>query len=116
MEITTSIALLAGAAVAWSNDWWSWLLLGLGLLGLSPWPGPGAILRKAETRPEILVSDPARRRRRGRQALTIMVPAQTAIFTGVGYVLLGWGGAVFFCVIALVSGALAAWLYRRMEL
>jgi len=115
MEITGGFALLAGAALAWSNDWLSWLLLGAGLLSVSPWPGASAILRKAQTRPEILASDPDRRRRRGRLALKIIAPAQAVIFTVFGYVTNGWGGAAFFLVLALVSCGLGTWIYLRME-
>ena len=103
------------AALTWSNEWWSWLLVGTGVLGLTPWSGASAILRKAQTRPEILISDPERRRRRGRRALKVIVPAYAVILTAIGYVLLGWGGAVFFCVGGLVSCALGVWMYLKME-
>ena len=67
MEIASAIAALALGIALWSQGWWHWVLIGVGILGLSPWPGAATILRKAERRPEILVSDPERRRTRGRR-------------------------------------------------
>ncbi len=116
MEITGGITALAGADLAWSTaGWWKWVVLAAGLLALSPWPGPGAILRKARTRPEVLSSNPHRARRRGRRALKVMLPLEAVVFTAVGYALLGWAGAAFFVVIGLVAGGLGAWLYLKME-
>jgi fatty acid desaturase len=113
MEILGAVAALIGAAVTWSGEWWTWLLVGVGLLGLSPWPGPAAILRRAEKNPDILVDDPQRRRERARRLVTILVPAYTLLFTLAGYLLLGWGGALFFLVLGALSSGIGAWLVLR---
>ncbi len=41
--------------------------------------------------------------------------AYTVIFTVAGYLVFGWGGALFFGALALVSFALGAWMYFRIE-
>ncbi len=103
MEIVMGIFGLIAAALTWSGEWWSWLIVGGSLLSLSPWPGIGAILRKAEKRPEILISDPERRRERGQRFLRWFVPAYVVVFTLIGYLLLGLGGAIFFFVLGVAG-------------
>src|SRR3954468_13410398 len=104
-------ATLIGAATLWSEGGAvRWILLGCGLLALSPWPGPGAIVRRAETDPGRLIADPERRRARLRRTLAILVPAQIAVFAIIGFAMLGAGGAVFMAAFGGVSGALGAWL------
>jgi hypothetical protein len=116
MEIGGGVLGLAGAVVSWSGEWWSWLIVGGSLLSLSPWPGAAAILRRAEKRPEILIADPERRRERGRRLLRYLMPLNALVFTAVGYVVLGVGGALFFLALAAVSGALLYWLLSRLRL
>jgi hypothetical protein len=70
MEMAGGVFALATAALTWSGQRWSWVLASAGLLLLSPWPGPAAILRRAETHPEVLESDAERGpRRSGRLGL-----------------------------------------------
>jgi hypothetical protein len=87
----------------------SWLEL------LSRGDSPIALLRFVNrSRSLLLITDPESRRRRGRRALKIMVPAYTVIFTVAGYLLEGWGAAVFFFVIALLGSGLGVWFVLRI--
>jgi hypothetical protein len=113
MEVVTGLLALVAGIATWSEGWWHWLLIGTGLLGLSPWPGPASILRKARTNPGVLVHDPERRRARGRRAIAIGTLAEAVVLSAVGYVTLGWGGAAALAAASLVAGALAAWLLLR---
>ena len=116
MEIFSGVAALLGAATLWHEGGaWRWVLLASGLLGLSPWPGPGAIVRRAERRPDVLIADPERRRARLRRTLAIIVPAQIVIFASAGYAMLGAGGAALMAVFGALSGALGAWLSTKLE-
>ena len=54
-------------------------------MGLSLWPGARAVLRRAEREPEILVTDPSRRRVRGRRVAVALVPLYSLIGAVVGY-------------------------------
>jgi len=58
LEIVGGIAAILLALTFWGQGWWPWVLLGVGVLGLSPWPGARAILHKAERKPDVLVTDP----------------------------------------------------------
>lgn len=116
VEIGMGVAGLIAAATTWSGQWWSWLLFAVSLLSLSPWPGVGGILRKAETRPEILIEDPERRRERGRRFLRYFVPFYVVTFTVVGYLLFGIGGAVVFLVMGALGAGLGAWMLAKMNL
>src|SRR4051794_14768991 len=91
MQIVMGVGGLIAAALTWTGEWSSWLILGGSLLSLSPWSGARAILRKADKRPEILVTDRAQRRRRARRTVRLLVPTYLVIFTIVGYVS---GGAI----------------------
>jgi hypothetical protein len=73
--------------------------------------GPG----KAQTRPQILITDPERRKERGRRFLRYFVPSYVLIFAGIGYVLLGLGGAIFFFVIAVAGAWLGSWMFVKMQ-
>jgi hypothetical protein len=90
-----------------------WVLVVVSLLSFSPWPGAGAILRKAERRPEILASDPARRRARGLRTIQILVPAYAVGGFGVGFLA---GGLTIALIVAAAMGAaavLGGWWYLR---
>lgn len=75
---------LIGGALSWSNEWWEWLIVATSLLMLSPISGAAAILRKSESPPEILLTDPERRRARGQRFLRVFVPAYVVVFAAVG--------------------------------
>jgi hypothetical protein len=116
MELASGVLGIVFGVVTWSEGWWHWALIGTGLLALSPWPGAAAILRKARTRPDVLVRDPERRRARGRRAGVIAAAVEVVVMSTVGYVAFGWSGAAVLAVLSLASGALAVWyLVRRMR-
>jgi hypothetical protein len=107
LEIAGGVVALVVAALTWSGEWWSWVLVAVGVLGLSPWPGPATVLRNAETRPEILESDPERGRRRARHSLMIMLPVATVIGMAVGYAADGASGALAVGGLMLLGAALS---------
>lgn len=115
MEIVTGIGSLAFGVALWSRGWWHWILIGTGVLGLSPWPGARAILRRSERKPETLISDPERRRRRKRRALIWLVPAEFVLITGLGYVFGGLGAAITTAILGGIGLGLGAWLSVRMD-
>ena len=113
MEIVGGVANLGIAAATWSGEWWSWLLVAIGVLSLSPWPGVAVILRKAEKRPDVLISDPERRRQRGVRFLRYFVPVYVLVFTASGYLLEGVGGAIFFFVVGSIGAAAGVWGFSK---
>lgn len=115
IEIVTGL-LLIGLGVAFYDGWWRWGLIAFGVLSLAPWPGAAAILRKADRKPDILISDPQRRRARGRQMLKIMVLVTFAFGVAYGYVIDGWTVAIITGVLAaLCAGVGGRWALRREE-
>ena len=110
-ELITGVANLGLAIFFWDHETVRWVLLGVGLLGLSPWPGAAAVLRKAERNPEILVTDPERRRLRARRIALVQVPLYVVAGGLVGYAIDGWSFAI---VLALVMGACAGVVSVRM--
>jgi hypothetical protein len=84
MESVSGVAALIATATVWSNAWWNWVMVGVAFLALSPWPGPAAVLRKAQKRPEVLNRDLARGRRRGRRTMKVLLPSYAVIFTVIG--------------------------------
>lgn len=115
IEILSGVVSIAAALALWSEGAWHWVLLGSGLLALSPWPGPGALVRKAEQKPEILNSDRERGRRRARTFFKILVPSQSLLFGLFGYLTLGVGGAVFMVLMGLLSAAFGFWMYLKIR-
>jgi MFS family permease len=115
IEILSGVVSIAAALALWSEGAWHWVLLGSGLLALSPWPGPGALVRKAEQKPEILNSDRERGRRRARTFFKILVPSQSLLVGLFGYLTLGVGGAVFMVLMGLLSAAFGFWMYFKIE-
>jgi hypothetical protein len=113
MEVVFGVACLIGAVVLIDVAWARWALIGVGLLGLSPWPGAGAILRKADHNPDVLIADPDRRRARGRRAVMFIVPLYTFVGFAVGYVIDGWPAAIFVGLIVAASAGLGAWFFLR---
>jgi hypothetical protein len=115
MELASGVLAIVIGVVSWSEGWWHWALIGTGLLGLSPWPGPAAILRRARTNPDVLIRDPERRRARGRRAGAIVAAVEVVVMSTVGYVAFGWSGAAVFAALSLASGALALWVLMRRD-
>jgi len=77
--------------------------------------GPGAIVRRAQRKPEVLSSDPERGRRRARTFFKVLVPSQSVILGLMGYFTLGLGGAVFMVLMGLVSAGFGFWMYLKIE-
>jgi uncharacterized membrane protein YedE/YeeE len=115
LEIVTGLLVIAGAVLLSGTGGWRWLLIGVGLLGLSPWPGPAAILRRADRKPGVLVTDAERRRARGRRVLRVLVPVYIAIALGVGYLIDGWPAAITAGLLVGIGAGLGAWLVVRRE-
>jgi hypothetical protein len=112
MEIASGVICLIVAGV-WADGWWRWLLVGLGLLGLSPWLGARSILRRAERKPGVLVTDPDRRRVRARRTVLILVPVYVLVGGVVGYLVDGWPAAGTMGGLMGVGAALGAWWVVR---
>jgi hypothetical protein len=116
MEIVCGVCSLAAGVVLWNDGWRHWLLIATGLIGLSPWPGARAILRRADRRPGVLVDDPARRRARGRRAVLAQVPAYAVVGLLVGLVTGGgWSAAIVLAGLMGASAALGAWVFLRRQ-
>jgi hypothetical protein len=113
MEIVSAVFAFIVAALVWDVAWARWLLIAMGLLSLSPWPGAARILRRAERDPGVLVSDPERRRARGRRAVLIIVPVQVAIAFAVGYLIDGWPAAIYVGALAAIASFGGVWFYKR---
>jgi hypothetical protein len=109
MEVVSGIGCIAFGLAYWGDGWWSWALLGVGVVAISRWGGARTILRKAERDPSVLIDDPEQRRVRGRRAVVAMVPLY-ALFGGVvGYLVEGWGMAAFMAALVGGAAALGAW-------
>ena len=113
MELVTGLGAIGAGVALWGAGWVHWVLIGVGLLGLSPWPGAHAILRRAERKPGVLVSDADRRRDRGRRAAQIQVPIYAIAGFVIGYLVDGLGAAIFMGAAMGFSAALGAWLFTR---
>jgi hypothetical protein len=111
-ETAAGIALIVLGVALWSEGWLHWVLIGLGLVSLSPLSGAAAILRKAERNPDVLVADPARRRARARTVTLAQIPFQAVLGAIVGYAVEGWGLAIFMAVLTGGMAAAYAWWYR----
>jgi hypothetical protein len=113
VELATGLGAIVAGLVLWNAGWFHWVLIGVGLLGLSPWPGARAILRRADRRPGVLISDPERRRHRGRRAAQVQVPLYAISGFVIGYVVDGLGAAIFMGVAMGLSAVAGAWLIVR---
>lgn len=113
VELVSGVSAIIAGVALWNEGWFHWLLIGTGLLCVSPWPGARAILRRAERDPGILVSDPERRRTRGRRAAQVQVPIFAVAGFVIGYVVDGLGAAIFTSAVTGVSVALGAWWFMR---
>ncbi len=114
-EVISGLAALVLGLVLWNEGWWHWLLIGVGLLGMSPWPGAQAILRKAERKPNVLITDPDRRRARGRRAALVQIPLYLVGGAVLGYQLDGWPAAIFMGALMGAGAGLGAWRSLRRE-
>ena len=114
-EIISGVVLIALGIGYWGEAWWSWAMLGMGVLSLLPWPGAGALLRKAERQPEAFITDPQRRRERARRVGFVMVPLYMIFGAVIGYVMDGWPAAAFISVLLGIGGVLGAWWTARRE-
>jgi hypothetical protein len=108
-EIASGIGAIVLGLALWNEGWWHWLLIGVGLLSLSPWLGAAAILRRAERKPEILVADPDRRRARARRLAPIQVPVLVLVGALVGYLVDGWAAAATMGALMGAGAALGVW-------
>jgi hypothetical protein len=113
MEIISGIVLVGLGIALWGIGWWHWVLVGLGLLGVSPWLGVRRILRRAERDPSVLVSDPERRRARARRTAPVTAAVQTVVCAGVGYALDGWPAALYVGGLGALGSAMGVWWTLR---
>jgi len=108
-EVLSGLGSIAVALAFWDSSWWQWGLLAVGLLAVSPWGGAATILRKAERDPSVLIADPERRRARARRFAFIAGPAYAVVGAVVGYVIDGWGLAIFVAACSGLAAAAGAW-------
>jgi hypothetical protein len=113
MEIVSAVGCFVAAVAFGDPAWLRWVLVALGLVSLSPWPGAAAILHKADNDPGVLISDPERRRERGRRALWITSLLEVALLFVVGLVVGGLSVAIVLGASGVVCSLGGAWLYRR---
>jgi len=113
VELASGVGAIVAGLVLWNAGWVHWLLIGVGLLGLSPWPGARAILRRAGRKPDVLITDPERRRRRGHRFAIVQVPLYAIGGSAIGYVVDGVGAAIFMGAAMGLSAALGAWWFVR---
>jgi hypothetical protein len=110
IEILSGLLALTFGLLEWSQGWWHWLLIGFGLLGLSPWWGVGRILRRADSGPEILNHDAERGYHRARRFLIIWLPTFIIAAAAIGYAYGHWLGAGINIVLIGGGGTLGGWL------
>jgi hypothetical protein len=108
--------LLVVTLALWNEISFHWVLVGCALLSLSPWPGAAAILRRAERKPDVLITDPERQRASGRRGAVILVTVNTMIGAVIGYVMNGWSGAAVLAgAMALIGIVTSWWSLRRLQ-
>jgi hypothetical protein len=113
MEIVSGVACIVAGLVLWNDGWWHWLLIALGVLALTPISGAAAVLRRADRKPDTLVSEPERRRARARRTAILLVPTYVLVGAVFGYVADGWGAAVTIAILMGLGGGLGAWWTAR---
>ena len=106
--------LIAIALVPQLDGWFRWVMLGMGLVALSPWPGPAAILRRADRDPAVREWDPERGRARARRAMPVLVAALVAGAAVAGYLAGGWPGAIVMAFVGALISGVGAWVTRRL--
>jgi hypothetical protein len=112
-EVIAGVASIALGFAFWNEGWWHWLLIGIGLTAVSPFGGAATILRKADRDPSVLTLDPAERRSRARTVALLQIPFNAVFGAVAGYVLDGWGFALFMAVFLGAIAAAYAWWARR---
>lgn len=113
MEVVGAVFCFVAAIVVDDPAWARWVLIAFGVLGLSPWPGAAAILRRADRNPDVLVSDPERRRARARRAMRFTAAGEVALTFLVGLVVGGLSVAIVMGVLGGVGALLGVWLTGR---
>jgi hypothetical protein len=112
-EIASGVVAAAIGLAFWNSGPWSWFFLGIGLFTLSPWPGPGAALRRLDRKANTAVADPQRGRERARRFARLAVPIYALFGAGMGYLIGGWQAAVFIGGLMGASAAFGAWRVLR---
>src|SRR4051794_26710543 len=114
-EIAGGVFAIIVGLYLWNAGWWHWIPIALGIYGLLPFGGATSLLRKAERDPSAFVSDPGQRRERARRFAFLMPAVFTAAGVLFGWMVGGWGAAVFIGALMGLSGALGAWWSVRRE-
>ena len=113
-EVVAGVASIGLGLALWGEGWWHWLLIGLGLLSISPLGGAATILRKAERDPDVLITDPARRQQRARTVALVGIPFHAVFGAVAGFAVGGWRLALFMAALAaIIAAAYAWWSLRR---
>ena len=112
-EIISGVGCIALGLIFWSEGWWHWALIGIGVFTVLPWGGARTVLRMAEKDPDVLIWDPERRWARGRRAAIVLPPLAILIGGVAGYVMAGWGSAVVIAVLFGLGAGIGAWLTLR---
>lgn len=113
MEIVSAVFCFVAAIAIGDPAWARWVLVAMGVVSLSPWPGAAAILRKADKNPNVLISDPERRRERGQRALAIMSVLLVVTMFLVGLVVGGWSVALVMAILGGFGALGGVSLFRR---
>jgi hypothetical protein len=113
MELVGAVFCFAAAVMIGDPAWARWVLVALGVLGLSPWPGAAALLRKANNNAPVLVSDPEHRKARARRAMRITAAGEVALVFLVGLVVGGLSVAIVTGLLGLAGALLGVWLTGR---
>lgn len=109
-EILSGLVALTFGLLDWSQGWWHWLLIGCGVLALSPWWGVRRILRRAESGPEILNNNAERGYHRAKRVLIIWLPVFIIAAAAIGYAYGRWLGAGINVVLIGGGATLGGWL------
>ena len=113
MEMASGIVSIVLGVVFWNEGWWSWALLAIGAVGVSPWGGAASLLRKADRDPTVFERDPERGRARARRVALILPPVYVAAAVLAGYLVEGLRAAVVMGVVVGVGAVLGSVLVRR---
>jgi Flp pilus assembly protein TadB len=114
-ELASAVLAVLAAVALWDTEWLRWTLLALALVGLSPWPGAAAIIRRHERtgRPPTTLSPEQRAARARRGGLAVIAYILIGSFV-LATVLDGPGAGLAVAVIALICLLPSFYLLRRM--